>query len=348
MFTACGERETFVRPQKGRITESVYASGIVRSEGQYEVRATVSGLLSGWNVSEGDSVAEGSVMASIEVPISETQWRSAATNADFNTISNNREKLDEADKSVAVAKEKYRNDSLFYERQKRLWQQSIGSKAEVETRQLQADNSRIAWEQALLRRKQLQKQLALAQEQSANALLQAEQQLGYSLVRSHMNGRIYAIYPQPGEWISPQTLLAIVGAAGQFYLELQVDEYDISRINIGQTVFVTMDSFKDSVFKAVVRKISPFMNERSRSFTIEADFATAIHGLYPNLTAEANVLLMQKDSALLIPRSYLNETGEVTLRSGEKRKVEVGLKDYSRAEILGGLSESDELIMPQP
>jgi HlyD family secretion protein len=347
-LTACGGSEEFIRPQKGKISESVYASGMVRSQGQYEVRATVSGILAEWMVSEGDSIGANEVIARIESAMSDLQRRNAVVNADFNTLSNNREKLDEASQSVSLAREKYRNDSLLFERQKRLWQQSVGSKVEMEARQLQADNSRMVLEQAVLRQEQLRKQLLLAQQQSANALAIADQQTGDFSVRSRMDGRVYALYPQPGEWISPQTTLAVVGASERFYLELQIDEYDIARIALGQQVFITMDSFKDSVFTGTVRKIYPLMNERSRSFTIEADFTRPVQGLYPNLTAEASVLMMEKDEVLLIPRPYLSESGEVTLRSGEKRKVEVGLKDYSMAEIRSGISEQDELILPQP
>jgi multidrug resistance efflux pump len=44
------------------------------------------------------------------------------------------------------------------------------------------------------------------------------------------------------------------------------------RVALGQKVLVTMDSYKGEVFDAIVDKIYPIMDERSRTFMIEAHF----------------------------------------------------------------------------
>ena len=51
-----------------------------------------------------------------------------------------------------------------------------------------------------------------------------------------------------------------------------IDEYDIAKIKPGQKVFVSMDSYKGQVFEATVSKIQPIMDNRLRSFEIEAIF----------------------------------------------------------------------------
>jgi multidrug efflux pump subunit AcrA (membrane-fusion protein) len=100
------------------------------------------------------------------------------------------------------------------------------------------------------------------------------------------------------------------------------------------------------VFEATVRKINPIMNERSKTFTIEADFIKPPPALYPNLTCEANIIIQQKESALTIPRNYLLAGNKVMLENKELRKVVVGLKDYEKVEILGGLTEQDIILKP--
>ena len=113
-------------------------------------------------------------------------------------------------------------------------------------------------------------------------------------------------------------------------------------------MLIGLDSYKGQAFEALVTKINPIVNERNRSITIEARFTKAPPKLYPNLSVEANILIRAKDSTITIPRSYLVDETYVLLQNGEKRKVEVGLKDYQLAEIVHGLSRDDIIKKPAP
>jgi HlyD family secretion protein len=68
--------------------------------------------------------------------------------------------------------------------------------------------------------------------------------------------------------------------------------------------------------------------------------------LYPNLTTEANIIIQAKEKAMTIPRTYLLNDSLVILTNKEKRKVEIGLKDYQKAEILSGLSANETILKP--
>ena len=107
-----------------------------------------------------------------------------------------------------------------------------------------------------------------------------------------------------------------------------------------------MDSYKGTVFDAVVSKIYPIMDERSRTFKIEAQFVKAPSKLYPNLTAEANIVIQTKKKAITIPKEYLIEGTYVLVNKDEKRKVKVGLSDYKKVEILEGLQANETLYKP--
>ena len=128
---------------------------------------------------------------------------------------------------------------------------------------------------------------------------------------------------------------------------MQVDEYDIVNIAIGMKVVVVLNSYKDSIFNAVVTKINPIMNVQSKTFTIEAEFVNQPDILYPNISFEANILLREKDNALLIPRNYLINDSIATDKSGKKLRVKTGLKDYQMIEIISGVDENTELIKPK-
>jgi multidrug efflux pump subunit AcrA (membrane-fusion protein) len=147
--------------------------------------------------------------------------------------------------------------------------------------------------------------------------------------------------------VSQQTPVAIIGDANFFYLELQVDENDISLINTGMKVFVTLDSYRDSLYEARVSRIYPIMNERSRTFIVEAEFTKRPSRLFPHLSAEASIVIKSRENTLNIPRDYLINDSFVLLKSGKKIAVKTGLKDYNRVEIISGLHAEDELIKPE-
>ena len=114
---------------------------------------------------------------------------------------------------------------------------------------------------------------------------------------------MYSILKEPGEMVTTQTPIAVIGDINKFVMELQVDEYDIGKIKPGQKVFVSMDSYRGQVFEATVSKIQPIMDDRSRSFEVEATFTSQPAHLYPNLTVEENILNGTKENPLTVHRS---------------------------------------------
>jgi HlyD family secretion protein len=119
------------------------------------------------------------------------------------------------------------------------------------------------------------------------------------------------------------------------------------RIRLQQLVMVTLDSYKNQVFEAKVDKIYPIMNEHSRTFKIEAHFVNPPQKLYPNLSAEANIIIRTQKKAITIPRSYLQKGDSVLVNKTEKRKVKIGLSDYQKIEIIEGIKANEMIYKPK-
>jgi len=88
------------------------------------------------------------------------------------------------------------------------------------------------------------------------------------------------------------------------------------------------------------------MNEKSKTFMVEAEFIKGPEQLYANISFEASIVLETKEKVLLIPRNYLVNDSTVLKANGEKQIIKTGLKDYNKVEIISGLSASDELLKP--
>ncbi len=107
-----------------------------------------------------------------------------------------------------------------------------------------------------------------------------------------------------------------------------------------------MDSYKGQVFDSRVTRIFPYMNERSKTFLVESEFSNQPETLYPNITFEANIILQQKETTLLIPRNFLLHDSLVVKSSGDTVVVKTGAKDYKQVEIISGIKAEDELLKP--
>lgn len=348
LLHSCKEKEETFKVQFKSITQSVYASGAVKSEGQYQVFPKSSGTIANIQVNEGSTVNNGTVLMTIDNKVLDYNQELSSVNAKFNTAVNNRDKLEELYQSVQMADKKLKTDSLLFARQRKLWDQGIGSQFDYEQKELSYENSKSNYRSLKLRYHQLTKQLGLIERQTTIANKITNIQSDDRFIRSQINGKVYNLLKEVGEMVSPQTPVAIVGSGDSFYIELIVDETDITKIKLGQPVYIIMESYEGRTFDARVTKIYPIMNERTKSFTVLASFVQKPPTLYPNLSVEANILISQRDKALLVPLVYLSDNNEITLKSGEKRQVKTGLRNFEMVEIIEGLKENDEVIKPNP
>ncbi|MDZ4709278.1 MAG: efflux RND transporter periplasmic adaptor subunit [Saprospiraceae bacterium] len=346
LFFSCRREKETIKPVSGPISESIYAAGFIKSKNQYQVFSTVNGIIDQVYVSEGDTVKKGSLLLSISNETQRLNKENAELAAQFSDLNANQGKLNEAKQSIDLARYKMANDSILYSRQAALWQQQIGTKIELEQRELALQNSKTAHSSAIVRYEDLKRQLDFSSLQSKkNLLISSKLQSDY-ILKSEIDGIVYSFTKTKGEWVGLQTALAIIGDAKNFILEMQVDEYDIFKIRKGLIVLVTMDSYKDHVFEAILTKVNPMMNERSKTFLVEAEFIQPPSLLYPNITFEANIVIQSKEKAILIPRNYLLQDSTVIKISGDTVIVRTGLKDYNKIEILSGVEADDELIKP--
>lgn len=343
---ACGKKPESTLPTIETITESVYASGSVESIDQYQVFASVNGIISSINVAEGDVVDAKTKLFSIFNESSRINRENAELNAEFSDINSNNSKLNDLKLAIELAKNKMLNDSISFSRQKILYSKEAISSSQLEQSELVYQSSKTNYLSNQLKYIDLKKQLNLTDKQSKNNVKLTQELENDFFITSDIKGRVYSILKKKGEMVNTQTPLAIIGDAKAFKIVMEVDEYDIIKIKKGLKIVVSLDSYKGQTFEAVVSKIDPIMNERSKTFTIEAAFINQPPVLYPNLTLEANIVIKTKPNILTIPRKYLINDQYVVLENGEKKYIKIGLKDYEKVEVISGIDKTDKIIIP--
>lgn len=345
---ACQGEEKGIYPQSGSITESVYASVTVQPYDLYMAHAAVGGILENYAVEEGDTVAEEQAIAQIRNTTPELNVSQARLNLEQaqQNLAGQANLLNELEDQLKTARLQYRDDSINFQRQQNLWKQNVGTQVEYDRRKLAyeaAGNNLKAIENRLQRtRTELQNQLEQARVNYQTALTASED---FS-VKSKTDGKVYALYKEPGELVNPQEPLAAIGSADSFVVEMLIDEVDIARLKEKQAVYVTLDAYPGQVFEAEVSKIYPQKNERSQTFTVEATFKERPERLYAGLSGEANILISRRRNTLTIPRDYLAENKQVLTENGMVA-VSTGLQSLERIEITAGIDTTTRILKPE-
>jgi HlyD family secretion protein len=345
-ITSCSTPTKTYRVVKSTITESVYASGNIESTNQYQLFSSVNGVIDSIYVSEGELVKKGEKILKISNEIAQLSLENSSLQMNFNRLDNNKNKLKELQLSIEVAATKNRFDSIQFRKNKLLYENEIITSTELNNSELVAKNSKTNWNNLKMQLEDLKKQLHLNEQLSKTTFSQTRKNNADYLLKSEINGEIFTLLKKKGELITPQTLIGLMGDKNSYKLKLQIDEYDIVKVKLGQAIIVKLDSYKGKIFQAKVTKIIPYMNERSKTFIVEGTFVTPPPTLYPNLSFEATILIHKKENALIIPRELLIDDQFVIDNRGNKKKVTTGLKDYTSIEILSGIKENEILNYP--
>lgn len=347
LIVSCKSEVVSTKPVKEDITESIYASGNIDSYNQYQVFPTVNGIIAEVFVHEGDIIQKNEKIYGIINEVNVVNRQNAELNASFSDFNSNLSKINDLKLSIELAKNKYLTDSINFTRQKALFDKNAISSSQYEQSSLLLQNSKTAYQSAQLKLQDLKKQLNLTDQQTKNTLKLTQKLEADNYVKSDIKGKVYSLLKKKGEMVGIQTPVAIIGDANDFVINLQVDEFDIIKIKKGQKIIVSMDSYKGKTFQAEITEIDPIMNERSKTFEVEAKFLNKPSTLYPNLTLEANIIVQTKKNVLTIPRNYFINDKYVVLKDGTKKYIQVGLMDYEKVEVIRGLSVNDEIVLPE-
>lgn len=347
MIVACNSKEKAIYPKVGTITTSIYASAIVQPDSAYMVYSNVGGILEVCHIEEGDVVTPETSL----FKVTNSTSRSNAQNASLQlALSKERYSggssiLQSLRVSINAAALVVTNDSINYDRQSRLWKGKIGSKVEYESRKLKYEQSLAHYNMLKNEYKLKEKELKSLIQQAHNAYTAAVSQDADFTIRSKIYGKVYDVSINPGEIITPQKGLAYLGSASSFIVEMLIDEVDIIQVTLDQQVLVALEAYPEQVFIARVSKIYPQKDLRNQTFKVEARFVNSPQKLYAGLSGEANIITKVKDSALVIPISYLAGRNQVKTATGLVA-VTTGLKSIDSVEIIGGIKAKTPLYKP--
>lgn len=297
-----------VRTQKVEDTlfkHYVEIPGDVETDENITIYPEFSGVLLDVLVEEGDRVKKGQVLARIDDGGLSSQLAQLETQA-------------------ALAK-------TTFERQKRLWEQNIGS--EIQFLEAKANYEAVQ-----------------------NSVNQLQSQLAKTVVRAPFSGVIDETFSEQGEVVAPgQSRLFRLINLSDMYITAAVPESYLGSIKKGTEVMVEIAA-TGTQFKSEIEQVGNFINPNNRTFEIKIAVPNDKELVKPNLIATVKLNDYTSEDAVIIPEGVIqkNAAGEsvvYVLKSkndgtgiAEKRILETGKIYDDHVEVLSGLQPGELLI----
>lgn len=194
--------------------------------------------------------------------------------------------------------------------------------------------------------------LARAQSSQSRARLdELRVNMANTVVVSPVNGFVARRAADPGAFVSQNAPVVDVVDISRVRLVVNVIEKDLRRLQTGDTTIVEVDAYPGETFDGRIARVSPVLDPSTRTAAIEIEIPNATFRLKPGMYARVGITTEERPHALVVPSSAVvdvaGERGVFLARTdntAEFRKVEVGIEEDTRVEILAGLSEGDRVV----
>lgn len=341
---------TFITEEvkRGKIAQTVSATGEIAATNLVDVGAQVSGQIKKMHVKIGDIVKEGDLIAEIDnvTQVNEVNTRKAQ-------LQTYQAQLESAQVALKIAQRKY---SRY---------KSLASADAVSKEEFEATEDSLATNRAKI------KELQSSIRQTQIAINTAEKDLGYTRITAPSTGTVVSLVVEQGQTInSSQTSPTVVQIADLTSMtnKMQIAEGDATKVKAGQTVNFTILSEPDAPISAKLDSIDPGLTTMSQgSYSKSTD--TTSNAIYyyaratvPNpdgklaigMTTQNTVEIASADNVLMVP------TVAIKTKDGKKfvrvlgannqavdREIQTGLKDSMNTEVKSGLNEGEKVVMSE-
>jgi membrane fusion protein, multidrug efflux system len=196
-------------------------------------------------------------------------------------------------------------------------------------------------------------QLDLARAQTTQSKARLDElriNLANTVITSPVNGFVAKRNVDPGAFVSQNAPVADVVDITRVRLVANVVEKDLKELETGNTTRVQVDAFPGETFTGRIARVSPVLDPATRTAPIEIEIPNPDYRLKPGMYARVGITTAAKKDALVLPSSAVVDLGgrrgvfQLQNDTAVFRTVQVGTEQGMLVEILGGLTDGDEVI----
>lgn len=367
-------------PRRGDVERTLSYAGTLSPAAVVTLTPKVTGKIERIFVKEGDLVRQGQLVARMEDDVVSLQARQAASALEAARAQREKarkgvrpEELANAEASLAQAEKDFASAQESFGRAERLYKGGTITRARFE----EAERTWRGAETQLANARRsvaMMQQGAGAEEQGmAEANLKALQaqyelaklQADNTRVLSPIAGRVAKLLIDEGNMASLATGLLVIVRDDEMSIRIPLPEKLYGEFHERGTAVaarVTPAALPNGKpFAGRLDSISPTVDPASRTFTAEVRIGNAGGSLRAGMYANVDFVLERAENALLVPLSAIVKRGEKQgvfileeplgglstspLATARFREVGLGLRDASSAQVTGGLSETDRIVV---
>ena len=343
---------TLVDAQEGRLSRTVAVTGTLAADIEVVVGFKVAGRVMELPVDLGSTVREGQPLARLDptdyqLRVQQAEAALRQVRAGLGLSMDNRDDRVNPEQTALVREA----DAVLQEarqnrdRMEHLWLQEYIARAEFDSsvaRLLVAEGRYQAAVEEIRNRMEL-----LAERQSSLEL--AKQQLADTTLLSPINGAVRERKASLGEYLAAGAPVAGLVKTHPLRLRVAVPERDASFVRVRQVVNVRIEG-DPTEHKGRVVRLSPAIQEASRTLAVEAEVANPGGRLRPGSFARAEIVVEADLPVVLVPVAAvvtfagLEKVFLIKEGRAEERKVRTGRRSGDMVEVLNGLEAGESVI----
>ena len=306
------------------IPDEVEAVGTVRARNSSVIAARIAGTVSSVQIREGERVARGKLLLTIEA--AESQAGAAGARA----------AVDEARRGVDDTRARQRLANATFRRYSALFREQAVTRQEFEGRRMEKEVAQQGVGRAEARLQQ-------AREEAKAARTVA----GYTRITAPLSGIVTRKTVDTGMTVFPGTLLITVEEEGHYRLEAAMPESLMGKIRTGEEVRVVIDGIGG--IKGTVAEVVPAIDPASRTFMVKVDIGAS--GLRSGIFGRAYLSIGSR-RGITVPKLAVKEQGVLTSvwvvgrdNIARMRLIKAGRIIGEEVEILSGLSAGERVVV---
>lgn len=293
-------------------------TGSVKARNQIEIFPEISAQITQVLVNDGDRVEEGQVLVRLR-------------------DSEIRERLNQATSGyqIAIAQVRQAENNLNQaesnlRRVRQLAERDLGSAAELEQIEAELESAKASL------------QLAIAQrEQASSVVSERRTALGNTEIKAPISGVVGQRNAEVGQQVGPGTRLFEIGDTDLMRVRVMLTEQMLGYIDNDQNVLISTPSLPDTLLRARVSRISPFLNPVSHTTHAEIDVDNRDGLLLPGMFVTVDILYGDSEKATLIPNSAIYRhprDGTIGVYVAGSIGTELDFEEDERPEVFGPTS----------
>lgn len=154
-----------------------------------------------------------------------------------------------------------------------------------------------------------------------------------------------------GEFVTTATAVATILRTNPIKVQLQVAEANVPFINIGRSVSIEVDAYKDRKFAGTIVAVNPALETTSRSVVVEAAIENGDNALRTGMFATGQITREGGTTGVFVPKAaVINDTSTQAYRAFviqdgviKLRVVQLGTEESDFVQILSGINADETL-----